>query len=237
MLTELICKLPSIIFCMTHVLLAFVSAILFSCGTGTKNEQTSSTERTAENLAFVVNPELVDEPFIVENHNQQEYPFKEVETQTGDLNSDGKNDKITLYIIDNWEDPGNFHKIRVELSGEDPYEFSNYGGWVTFNENYSISEEIAAKNQLESKNILLLNATPNSKLILLFGWVYANDPGIVTIIDPTYRTILFNKQWDLQQITDTNSDNFLELHGTSMFDGMAELLDFGNSRIQLQNEK
>jgi hypothetical protein len=74
-------------------------------------------------------------------------------------------------------------------------------------------------------------------LILLFGWVYANDPGLATIIDPTNGTILFNKQWDLQLITDTNSDKFLELHGTSVFDGVSELLDFGNSNIQLQSEK
>ena len=81
---------------------------------------------------------------------------------------------------------------------------------------------------------MFLNATPTSKLILLFGWVYANDPGLVTIINPTNGAILFNKQWDLQQITDTNSDNFLELRGTSIFDGTPELLDFGNSNIQLQ---
>lgn len=224
-------------FCMKRILLISATIALFSCGTGTKNEQSANTNKTIKEPEFAVNSELVDELFIVENHNQQEYPFKEVETQTVDLNNDGKNDKITLFIIENWGDPGNFQKIRVELSGEEPYEFSNYSGWVTFNENYSISEDIAANNQLESNNILLLNATPNSKLILLFGWVYASDPGLVTIIDPTNRTILFNKPWDLQQITDANSDNFLELNGTSVFDGTAELIDFGNSNIQLQNEK
>jgi hypothetical protein len=113
---------------MKHILLAFVTAILFSCGTGTKNEQTSSTAQTPKNPAFLVNPKLVDKLFIVGNHNQQEYPFKEVETQTADLNNDGKTDKITLFIIENWGDPGNFQKIRIELSGEEPYEFSNYGG-------------------------------------------------------------------------------------------------------------
>lgn len=222
---------------MRHILLAFVTAVLVSCGTGTKNEQSSNTEQTVKEPAFVVNPELLDKLFIVENHNQQEYPFKEVETQTVDLNNDGKTDKITLFIIENWGDPGNFQKIKVELYGEEPYEFSNYGGWVTFNENYSISEEIAAKSQLDSKNILLLNATPNSKLILLFGWVYANDPGLVTIIELNNGTILFNKEWDLLKITDVNSDNFLELHGTSVFDGTPELLDFGNRNIKLQSEK
>ncbi|WP_258097891.1 hypothetical protein [Marinoscillum pacificum] len=219
---------------MKHYLSVFVSVFLLSCSTGTKNEQISGAATSNKKSIYVVDPELVDELFIVESHNQQEYPFKEVETQIVDLNEDGKDDKITLFIIENWGDPGNFQKIRVELSGEEPYEFSNYGGWVTFNDNYSISEEIVAKNQLESQNILLLNATPNSKLIVLFGWVYASEPGLVTIIDPLERRILFNKQWDLQQVTDIDSDGFLELHGKSVFGGTTEVLDFGNSNLKLQ---
>lgn len=219
---------------MKHYLSVFVPVLLFSCGTGTNNERKSGAETSNKKSIYVVDPELVDELFIVESHNQQEYPFKEVETQIVDLNEDGKDDKITLFIIENWGDPGNFQKIRVELTGEEPYEFSNYGGWVTFNDNYSISEEIAAINQLESQNILLLNATQNAKLIVLFGWMYASEPGLITIIDPLERRILFNKQWDLQQVTDIDSDGFLELHGTSVFGGTSEVLDFGNSNLKLQ---
>ncbi|XOV93189.1 MAG: hypothetical protein ACFHWX_00475 [Bacteroidota bacterium] len=215
---------------MRNIFLTIVTINLFACGIGTRNE------KTIEPPTFLVNPELIEELFIVENHNQQVYPFKEVETQTVDLNNDGKTDKITLYIIDNWGDPGNFHKIRLELSGKEPFELSNYSGWVTFNENYSIPEDIEDKNQLSSNNILLLNATPTTKLILIFGWIYASGPGLMTIIDPANQKILFNKNWRLRDIIDSNSDGNLELLGSSIYDGPIELLDFGIPKIELKSK-
>jgi hypothetical protein len=147
-------------------------------------------------------------------------------------------DKLTinLHVIENWGDPGSFQKIEMQLSGEGSFEFLNYGGWVTFNQNYSVSKEISDRNKLNSENILLIDATTNSMLVVIFAWVYANDPGLVTIMDPATGNILFNKDWDMKSISDTNSDNKLELRGTSLFGGEVELLDFGTIKLELKKD-
>ncbi|MGL1888997.1 MAG: hypothetical protein OCD76_20960 [Reichenbachiella sp.] len=217
-----------------------LSVVLFSCGTGTnkiqEEDKALEVQKIEEMADFEVNSSIVNELFVVENHDQSKYPFKQVETQSVDLNGDGKNDKINLYIIENWGDPGNFQKIEVLITQGGSYEFLNYGGWVTFNQNYSVPQQVSDQNTLNSENILLIDATPNSKLIMIFGWVYASEPGLMTIINPATGDILFNKEWELQSMSDTNSDSKLELRGASYFDGAVELLDFGTPKLELKSE-
>jgi len=217
-----------------------LAVVFYSCGGGTnkthENNKEPEIQTVEETTKFEVNPSLVNELFVVENHDHSKYPFKQVETQSIDLNNDGQLDKITLYIIDNWGDPGNFQKIEIKLYGEEPSEFLNYGGWVSFNQNYSVTDEIVSQNKLNSENILLIDATSNDKLIVIFGWVYASEPGLVTILNPVTGKILFNKEWDLRTISDSNSDSNLELRGSSNFDGAVELIDFGRAKLELQRE-
>ena len=217
-----------------------LTVVLFSCSAGT-NKSPQETDNLQEQPVqktpdFKVNAALVNELFVLENHDQSKYPFKQVETQSIDLNGDGKSDQLNFYVIENWGDPGNFQKIEILITEGESYEFFNYGGWVTFNQNYSVPQQVSDQNTLNSENILLVDATPTSKLIIIFGWVYASEPGLVTIINPITGDILFNKEWDLQSMSDTNSDRKLELRGSSAFDGAVELLDFGTPKLELKSE-
>ena len=224
---------------MKYLFIIFVSMILFSCaskGSKESNELSPQSTQEEQNTSFKVNPDLVDELFIHKKHDQEKHPFRLIESHIIDLNGDGKEDQIELLAISNWSDPGDFHKIRIKLFDQEPIEFSNYSGWVTFNQNYSVPQEISSLNQLKSENILLFDWTPGSRLIMIFGWVYANEPGLRTIIDPGTQKILFNKDWQLKSLSVKKPDSF-EFQGSSNFDGPVEILDLENAKLSIKENK
>jgi hypothetical protein len=99
---------------------------------------------------------------------------------------------IDLYHIPDWTDPGDFLKIKISNS-KYTVEYSNIDGWVTFNNNYLVKDDIAKQNELESEKILLIT---NGKIphLVLFGWVYESSPGLCTIIDLASGKIVFNDE-------------------------------------------
>lgn len=217
--------------------LLLLPILLFACQSETnQSEETTEvpeeTPTEAPATPVDVDASLVDDFPSIENHDESAYPFKAMDTQFIDLNGDSKLDKITLFRIEDWADPGDFQKIEIELNGETPYEYRNYGGWISF-EQASLPTGITAFNKIRSENILLLQAQPETKLIVLFGWPYASDPGLVTIIDPKNKTILFNKNWSLQSITDIDTDYHLELTGTLADNSYPKTIDFSTAPIQL----
>ncbi len=66
---------------------------LFSCGTETNKTPgelaKQEEQKVLETSHFEVNPSLVRELFVFEDHDQSKYPFKQVESHSIDLNSDG----------------------------------------------------------------------------------------------------------------------------------------------------
>ncbi|MEL7146068.1 MAG: hypothetical protein AAFO69_06845 [Bacteroidota bacterium] len=203
----------------------FVMVMLYSCRPGQHDGQ--------EAPSYVVDSTLVKELFVVDTHQEKSHPFRIDTSYSIDLNGDDVRDQVILYGIEHWEDPGEFQKIRIEMSGKAPYDLLNYDGWVSFNSNYPVSKKIAKQNELDSQILLVIEVAPGKKVVIVFGWVYASEPGLVTIIDPENQSILFNKGWQLLEISDNDSDGYLELYGSSVLGGNIEMIDFAKQQIAL----
>ena len=107
---------------------------------------------------------------------------------------------IEAYHIPDWNDPGDFLKIKIS-NKKYVVEYSNIDGWVSFNNNYPVKEDIAQQNEIESKKMLLITSGKIPYLVL-FGWVYASNPGLCTIIDLKTGKIAFNAEDNLLAIED-----------------------------------
>ena len=135
-----------------------------------------------------------------------------VESNGIDLNNDSKIDSINIYHLDEWNDPGDFHKISVLYSSGNKLDIYNTGDWVNLD---SIQlQEFQSKNILTSKRILV-TTTADRTLLVVFGYSYASTPGKLTIIElsPKNPKILFQDNFELMSLNDLNNDNLIEAIG------------------------
>ncbi len=104
--------------------------------------------------------------------------------------------ELILLNCVNWEnDPGDFRKIKIGST-----EFVNMGGWTKVPEEYS--------KYSESDYFLELNLDNRSPVIVLFGYVYASDPGYLSVISLTGANpeLIFNMKVLLKEVV-MNGDN------------------------------
>ena len=140
--------------------------------------------------------------------------FKKVTEYLVDLDANNKPDKIELFNIVGWEgDPGDFRQILITLDNGSTWRETNFSGWVKFNANYTINDQVKSQNTLDS-NLLLLTEFNGTKLLGMFGWVYASDPGLLTFVEFSSGKprILVNKNLDLEVI---GSDSFVVFDGVT----------------------
>ena len=81
--------------------------------------------------------ELIGTPLKTVQEKEKELNFKfeflTLEAYRLDINNDGKEDEIIIEKIKGWNDPGDFHRIRIK-SQEKEFTFFNSEGWVTIGE-------------------------------------------------------------------------------------------------------
>jgi hypothetical protein len=94
----------------------------------------------------------------------------------------GVNAEVIIERIIGWDDPGDFHQIRI-VSQEKEVSFFNAGGWVRISD---FETQRISKDQNErlrfSDFFFLYRDNPNNNLILVFGYPYASQPGLLSII-------------------------------------------------------
>jgi hypothetical protein len=169
-------------------------------GCRTANQSSESTVFNPPNQ--IVNPDLVKgfTPIWEELEDSfRQQPFQTIQKIEVVENSD------TLYLLlqqsPGWIDPGDFINLQImDNSGNVILEQVNIDGWVKFGSNYFVPESVSSQNLIESDLGLLLD-NHTGKQLVLFSWVYASDPGGMTIIDlfPT-PTIIFNYLFDLKEV-------------------------------------
>jgi hypothetical protein len=167
-----------------------------------------------EQKGFDINPELI-EPFFRNDHLYPENPkfeFSEVQHYQIDLNNNNRLDTIILRKIKDWNDPGDFHQIEIILDNDSTIVETEFGGWVRFGQNYTVNETLIKTNLIDSDLILVSNFNQNQKVVLAFGWVYASQPGLVTIFEANGNKpqLLFNKQFDLYSIDENQFNGVFE---------------------------
>jgi len=211
---------------MKSICLVFVLGIaLFSCKFENKSaEQKPENENAEQRFTFRENPELIKEFHtneFLESINKKGN-FENVEEIV--VSHNGKTYIINLQHINDWNDPGDFLRVSIADKSENVvFEKTNFGGWVEFGNNYFLSDYVIAKNQIQSDKALLID-NKNGKQLILFGWVYASVPGLMTIIDlfPEPR-IIFNKEFQLTGITNFNDSGFRNFIGTTNFENSLTL--------------
>ena len=151
-----------------------------------------------------VNPELVD-AFYRNDYlypENPEFEFEEVKRYEIDLNNNHSPDIIKLKKIKDWNDPGDFHQIELILDNGNSIVETYFGGWVKFGNNYPVNDELRKKNLIDSDLILISEIDKNKKIIMAFGWVYASEPGLLSIFEANGKIpqVLFNRNFEVNKI-------------------------------------
>jgi len=148
------------------------------------------------------------------NPNNPDFQFYTIASFYADLNNNEKADTIILKRLKGWEnDPGDFQQIQITTDNGTIWTETNFDGWVRFDNNYYVPDSVKRLNQLDT-DLLLLTDFENTKILGLFGWVYASESGLLTIIDFNTKQprIMINKNLDLvgidnQKVTIQDSED------------------------------
>jgi hypothetical protein len=204
---------------------------LFFIMTSCKSNQTENkdTDLKFENVGFVLNPKLIDDFYHDErlNPDNPELTNYRVKKFLVDLNQNQKPDSIILYQLNGFEnDPGDFHQIEIKMDNGESWMKTNFEGWVRFDNNYTVPNLVKEQNQLNT-DLLLLTDFGKTKIIGLFSWVYASEPGLLTFVEFSTGKprIMFNKKFDLTQL-DSNKitvENYNSKYQIELIDNNLEL--------------
>jgi len=147
-------------------------------------------------LSIRVNSDLI-EPFY---RNEFLYPtnpkYKFIETEKYLI------DTIILRKIENWNDPGDFHQINITLDNNQQKTETNFNGWVSFGNNYPIAQNLKDQNKIDSDLLLITDFNNNDILIFAFGWVYASEPGLMSVFNANKELprVIFNDNFEIHEI-------------------------------------
>ena len=157
----------------------------------------------------IINPFYRNERFIPDN---PDFCYSRIKDFVIDLNQNQKPDSIILYRLKGWEnDPGDFHQIEIKMDNGYKWVETNFSGWVRFDNNYSVPDLVKEKNQIDT-NLLLQTDFYSTKVIGLFGWAYASQPGLLTIIEFSTNKprVMLNENWRILKIDSSiiKADNY-----------------------------
>jgi hypothetical protein len=148
-----------------------------------------------------------------------------VETIHADFDGDQKPDALELRIPKGWEGNGEFTRIVLRLSSQGPFTLDEPEGWVSF-EHYlvgPVSDEQSAvlkQSPLASNRAALLKLSPDESALLLFGYPYVSDPGVLTVVllkRGELPHVVFSDPLQLLRVADLDQDGRPELIGSPRF--------------------
>jgi hypothetical protein len=146
-----------------------------------KQEQSlSSNQITNYNLIG----EKLDSEKADEINNNVTLNFIIIEQLSYDIDKDGFKENILLekLQIEKYEEPGDFHRIRIEFK-DTCFSFYNSSGWVKIeNSANDYINDFTSINKINSEYIVLSKNNDNL-LLFAFGYVYASNPGLLSIIN------------------------------------------------------
>ena len=97
-----------------------------------------------------------------------------------------------------WNDPGDFHRIKVEKK-DSCYTFFNSSGWVKATPFFfGYVPNFPSYNKIQS-DYIVLTQNNDDFLLFVFGYVYASQPGLLSIINLSLKEpkLLFNDNYML----------------------------------------
>jgi len=201
--------------------LSFVLLILFvSCNS-------SQIDREIIKNDDLIEPFSRNDFLYPENPN---YKYIQVAKYEIDLNNNRKLDTIILRVIQDWNDPGDFHQLEIILDNGSKIKETEFGGWVKF-KNYLKNDSLYASNLIKSDFLFITDFDFDRKLIIAFGQTYASSPGLITIIDANGQTpqVIFNRNFMLLEFGKNSFSGFFVYNG-----GEKETIKLINNRFEIQ---
>ena len=171
-------------------------------------------EKTAKTPVTTVSDcELLGQQLEPENDT---YKLEFSDVEVAEIKIDGENAKIILEKIDSWyyseksvrldwNDPGDFHRIRIEYK-DTTFVFFNQNGWVkTSPFMFDYVPTFPSYNKIKS-DCIVLTKNDDDLLLFAFGYVYANQPGLLSIFNLSLKEpmLLFNDNYMLSGYQENN---------------------------------
>ncbi|NLO03070.1 MAG: hypothetical protein GX126_12270 [Bacteroidales bacterium] len=142
------------------------------------------------------------------------FEFLTLEKQQINIHNDSKKLEIIVEKIKEWNDPGDFHRIRVR-SQEKEYVFFNSDGWVTVGEyETQYINSFSKTNEIKSRYVCVQKVSDKDILLFAFGYAYASQPGLLSILNLSRfgkPELIFNDNYHLYSYEDTNSDGTVDI--------------------------
>jgi hypothetical protein len=187
------------------ILDGIIILMILQCQTNTKQQQVVSN---AVVQVDEIKGYLIGQPLDSEIEDQKKYDiiFSAIAIYEYDINRDGIKEKIILDKLDRWNDPGDFHRVRIEFK-DTCYHFYNSSGWVEINHSFADEyiRDLTSINKIKS-DYVILNENNNNLLLFVFGYVYASSPGLLTIINLSMKEpqLILNENYLLVKYQDTS---------------------------------
>lgn len=124
---------------------------------------------------------------------------------------------VALEIPSQWNDPGDFTRIRIQVPSHKDFVLSNNEGWVKYNSDMaSVSPQIRAReNLIPSKYVLALAAANSRTLLFLTGYSYASSPGSLDVLEISERgqphVVLHQEELGLRDVLDLAQDGVADV--------------------------
>lgn len=193
--------------------------LLTCCQTSDNNRTSSSNNQT------LIGSELSSEEDKKLELNIS-FDFEVIDIVNYDFNGDNKNDAIKIERIIDWGDPGDFHKITLTLSGQDEVMFFNIDGWMRVTPyELQFTESLKTNSLVKSDYVVIQKASKKDILLIAYGYVYASQPGLLTIVNITREkapALIFNDNYHLYKFTDKNEDDIEDIVVTKYGKGEQE---------------
>ena len=145
--------------------------------------------------------ELIGQQLETERDVEKKYNiklnFSILETTEYNINGNGVKGKIIIEKINDWNDPGDFHRIRIV--SDSCFSFFNVDGWIKARPfMFDYVPNFAKNNKIQS-DYIVLSKNNDDLLLFVFGYVYASQPGLLSIINLSLKEpkLLFNDNYML----------------------------------------
>ena len=123
-----------------------------------------------------------------------------------DINGNGVKWKIIIEKIDDWNDPGEFHRIRIVR--DTCFSFFNVDGWIKVRPSIlEYVQNFTTYNKILS-DYIVLSKNSDDLLLFAFGYVYASQPGLLSIVNLSTKEpkLLFNYNYMLSGYQENNQN-------------------------------
>jgi len=183
-------------------LLLFI--LLSNCNNRTKNTtETDVLEQFAD--CELLGQQLETESQF-ETNNDEPLHFVAIDSYEYEIN--GIKEKVIIEKLQiSWEEPGDFHRIRIE-NKDTCYSFFNSDGWIKLRPSiFEYVPNFTTYNKIQS-DYIVLSQNNGDLLLFAFGYIYASEPGLLSIINLSLEkpTLIFNDNYMLSGYQENNPE-------------------------------